>query len=720
MLGVVKNARVGTRLAGVVLAFGVPLAVVLWFTVEGFNAGIRFATLELHGDAYLRPLVSMLSPLHEVGRAVRTGDAQAVQRAAGNVDRAMQHLDEVNAEAGEALQFTDEGLALRKREGVHPTRLAARWRGVRDGWRAMPPEKAEEATLALVADVRTAITHAGDTSNLILDPDLDSYYLMDVVLLALPQTLDRLGVIAARGRDLLAGDDSPAARMELAVLAAHLRESDMARIEGSLATALNEDAQFYGASASLRGAVDGALTRYRAETTGLLRIMDNLAGGGSADTAGFTRAVAASEAATLALWETSARELDVLLKVRIADYEARRTRALGLSLAAVLFALVLSWLTVRSVTRPLSQLVEYTRSVAQEGATAPLEGPYTAEFATLAASLASMVDGLAGLVARSEAAQRDAETQHERAVAAVADAVAARKAAAQATAEGMQQAASSISGVVERLGAAASQLAAQVEQVSGGAMQQRDALARVAGRVEEMSAGGEAVRSKAVTAAEGAGAASEQALEGGAAVERSMRAIAVVLDQTGRMRDGMDELGRRAGGIGAIMGVIGDIADQTNLLALNAAIEAARAGDAGRGFAVVADEVRKLAEKTMNATREVGDVVRAIQDGTRASVEQVERAVAAVEEASSHVRASEEVLQGIMGKTRVAADEVRDISGAVDAQAAASRLALDAVDEAERVSMETMTGMDEARSAVHELARHAQELRGVMETLRTA
>ena len=68
----------------------------------------------------------------------------------------------------------------------------------------------------------------------------------------------------------------------------------------------------------------------------------------------------------------------------------------------------------------------------------------------------------------------------------------------------------------------------------------------------------------------------------------------------------------------------------------------------------------------------------------------------------------------------MAADEVRDISGAVDAQAAASRLALDAVDEAERVSMETMTGMDEARSAVHELARHAQELRGVMETLRTA
>ena len=65
-----------------------------------------------------------------------------------------------------------------------------------------------------------------------------------------------------------------------------------------------------------------------------------------------------------------------------------------------------------------------------------------------------------------------------------------------------------------------------------------------------------------------------------------------------------------AEGIGRIMNVISDIADQTNLLALNAAIEAARAGDAGRGFAVVADEVRKLAEKTMTATKEVGDAIR--------------------------------------------------------------------------------------------------------------
>lgn len=76
-------------------------------------------------------------------------------------------------------------------------------------------------------------------------------------------------------------------------------------------------------------------------------------------------------------------------------------------------------------------------------------------------------------------------------------------------------------------------------------------------------------------------------------------------------------LGGQAENIGKVLGVINDIADQTNLLALNAAIEAARAGDAGRGFAVVADEVRKLAEKTMLATKEVGNAILAIQNSAQ-------------------------------------------------------------------------------------------------------
>ncbi|RBP85303.1 methyl-accepting chemotaxis protein [Marinomonas rhizomae] len=94
-----------------------------------------------------------------------------------------------------------------------------------------------------------------------------------------------------------------------------------------------------------------------------------------------------------------------------------------------------------------------------------------------------------------------------------------------------------------------------------------------------------------------------------------------IVNMTGQQ---LDELGRLSKNIDSVIAMINDLASQTNLLALNAAIEAARAGEAGRGFSVVADEVRALAEKTVDATSKITDIVNTIQLSTQTAISTME------------------------------------------------------------------------------------------------
>jgi methyl-accepting chemotaxis protein len=140
-----------------------------------------------------------------------------------------------------------------------------------------------------------------------------------------------------------------------------------------------------------------------------------------------------------------------------------------------------------------------------------------------------------------------------------------------------------------------------------------------------------------------------------------MEGISATAKESSRI---IETLGGRSQEIGNIINVIDDIADQTNLLALNAAIEAARAGEQGRGFAVVADEVRKLAEKTMKATKEIGGMIKAMQDETKKAIASMQNEVAAV---TSGVKLAQEAggaLKEIVARVDVVTSMVHQVTTA--------------------------------------------------------
>jgi len=245
-----------------------------------------------------------------------------------------------------------------------------------------------------------------------------------------------------------------------------------------------------------------------------------------------------------------------------------------------------------------------------------------------------------------------------------------------------------------------------------------DRTTGVATAMEEMNSTVLEVAHNAGNAADGSGQAKIKAHEGNESMKMLSKNLGDVKEKVVSLGKMMDGLSVSARDIDQIINVINDIADQTNLLALNAAIEAARAGDAGRGFAVVADEVRKLAEKTMTATKEVGDAIGAIQQGTRANVEGVDKSVTLITEATTLADESGQALKEIVNLVDAASDQVRSIATASEEQSAASEEISHSIEQVSSIANETSQAMNEAAKAVDELARQAQMLNTLIRQLR--
>ncbi|MDP2847446.1 MAG: methyl-accepting chemotaxis protein [Humidesulfovibrio sp.] len=321
----------------------------------------------------------------------------------------------------------------------------------------------------------------------------------------------------------------------------------------------------------------------------------------------------------------------------------------------------------------------------------------------------------------AEADQKTAEAAEQARLAQIAtkEANEAKALAERAKAEGMMQAATQLEKVVEIISSASEELSAQIEQSSRGTEVQSQRVAETATAMEEMNATVLEVAKNASQAADSSHNARNKAVEGAKVVAHAVESITAVQTKSVILKEDMAVLGKQAEGIGQIMNVISDIADQTNLLALNAAIEAARAGDAGRGFAVVADEVRKLAEKTMTATKEVGDAIRGIQEGARKNLDNVEHSVVTIEQATSLANESGVALKEIVALVETSTDQVRSIAAASEEQSAASEEINRSIEDINRISGETASAMNQSAQAVGDLASQAQSLRALIEKMKS-
>src|SRR5207244_949490 len=254
----VRDTAVWKRIVLVGVTGALPLFVVALILIHvAYSGAIDFALQEQRGNALERPLERLLQllPLHQLAARRQLAGESPPQLSLAESQR---RIDDALAVV--ALAYDGEPgrrLGLSAAELGPPNRANASLSAVKRQWlelkRAPLPVVANgEASGSLLASLRAMIEHVGDRSNLILDDDLDSFYLMDITLCALPQTQQRLAQITSRLGDWLRRDQARANLAQIAAMAALLREVDLSRLVRDAHTSLSEDSHFNGASPSLQ------------------------------------------------------------------------------------------------------------------------------------------------------------------------------------------------------------------------------------------------------------------------------------------------------------------------------------------------------------------------------------------------------------------------------------------------------------------------------------
>ena len=275
-----------------------------------------------------------------------------------------------------------------------------------------------------------------------------------------------------------------------------------------------------------------------------------------------------------------------------------------------------------------------------------------------------------------------------------------------------------VKGCSTSLTEAAGELRSNAEQIATGSESVAAQASSVATAGEEMAATSGDIAQNCSMAVESANRAGATATSGAEVVQLTVQGMARIAAKVQDSARTVESLGARSDQIGQIIGTIQDIADQTNLLALNAAIEAARAGEQGRGFAVVADEVRALAERTTRATREIGEMIKAIQTETRNAVSAMEEGVGEVERGTEDAARSGRALEEIMLQVSEVTTQINQITTAAEQQTTTTNEISSNMQRITEVVQDTAGNAQMTASAAGRLADLSQELQSIVSQFR--
>jgi methyl-accepting chemotaxis protein len=710
-----RNLKIWQKLILVSILGALPVVTLIYLYVSNRNEQIARTQTELSGLKYTQPLRVLLEhvPQHRtVANALLYGDVslrEARLNLEAQIESDVTAVDAADQQLGQSLGTTSSWDTIK-----------VRWRDLRGRVLSLSPGESYTRHTQLINDILAHIQLVGDKSGLRTDPELDTFYLADAILVQMSYTSEYLGQLSSYGtgvaarRSMSANDEA-----QIRFLTRQIANQAVF-LENNMKAA-------FGYNSKLSDTLGGALTTALSSTgylTGVARRDLLQADKITIEPKVFYDAGTAAVDKVFRLYDQTNATMRVLFQDRINRLTEQKWTQLSLSIVLMLLALGGTLLIQRGMTVQVGSITRMFNEIGMGNFSARCDVHSNDELGRMASATNQMLDNTLSLIQSREERDRIQESIRKLLdeVSGVAAGDLRKNAEVTADVTGaiadsfnymiaeLREIISSVQKTTAEVNSSARQVHQTTESLAETSQEQSHQIVQASAAIDQMAGSIQRVSATASTAAGVASEALSSAREGATSVRKTIDGMNGIRSQVQETSKRIKRLGESSQEIGEIVQLIGDIADRTSILALNASIQAAMAGEAGKGFAVVADEVERLAERATEATKKISTLIKSVQSDTTEAVLAMEETTREVVNGSQVASEAGERLAQIEQVSHTISQLVQSISQVAQEQAVGSETVARNVVGIANVTQQTASGALEAAGSIRRLAELVSEL----------
>ncbi|MGA8164019.1 MAG: methyl-accepting chemotaxis protein [Waddliaceae bacterium] len=663
----------------ITLMFLLALSIASYFMLKAQNYTINFSQQELRGNEYQRALRNLLQSVSKYyllmnayygGADELKGEIDILKTM---IDADFERLKLVDQKYERLLSTRGKDFEIRGSKNLKPEELQRLWLGTRGQGYQLDQETSRKNMRELINDIRALIVHIGDTSNLILDPDVDTYYLMDSTLIRLPKQQDLIPQLVTIGESVIGNKEmTQEQRAELTYLIS-VFQSEVTETAKGIKKAYLEDRNIKG-DVETQQALEQPVNSYVLVANRFIYFIQSQLFGRQeivADPGELLELGLDALDSSFSLWDAAIEQMDRLLNIRIQSFKNQQFFSVLVSGLATLIGFLSGLFLMLQISRPLTKLFDATKKLESGDLSARCEVTTYDEVGRVAIAFNQMADTFALLLGQMKKA-----------------------------------------GI--RLATSTSDIASSAQEQEKVIMEQETATKEIDATAREIY---ETSKQFAETMDNVSRGAEQTALSATAGKESVM----TMKELTKQMVEATNDVGERlgvihdkAGSITNIITTITKVADQTNLLSLNAAIEGEKAGRYGTSFLVIAREIRRLADQTAHATLDIEKMVDEMNRAVSAGVVGVDKFQKNIAIWVEKVASVGEQLAKIIEQVQTQTKSFEEVNIGMKNQSEGAEQIKDAIEMLSNLAAKTTHSIQQFHKVVRELERSSSDLQQVV------